>query len=245
VSLVPLACNRIYTQVAGPDVFYELVVGPQNDFAITVTPSAGYDTSIYLLTRQCGVGSACAAGHGADDNPEGVAETLKLSGLATGTYYLGIDSFYPSTDARSSGTYSVSVTGTLAVIDDDGGAGDATTGDDAATGDDAEGDDAATEDAETDAESGDDGGTLDSGAHRDAGASSHADAGHHHDGGEEEGGDASNDDGGSSSGAAASGGCGCRVMGARQADRGPFVAMGTLGLALAFGRRRRVRRRAL
>jgi hypothetical protein len=112
VADVPLGCNGIFTGVAGPDVFYEIPVGPANNFAITVTPSAGYDTSIYLLST-CGDGTTCAMGLGADDNPEGQPETITVNGLTPGTYFLGIDSFYAASDSRGSGTYSVQITGTI------------------------------------------------------------------------------------------------------------------------------------
>ncbi len=114
-TTVGLDCNGIYTSVAGPDVFYEVVVGTGNSFTITVTPSAPYDTSIYLTAPTCGDGSTCALGWGSDDFGPGVAETLTLSGLTPGIYYLGIDSFYGAGDPnnRESGSYTVAVSGSL------------------------------------------------------------------------------------------------------------------------------------
>jgi hypothetical protein len=110
MAAVSLGCNGTYTSVAGPDVFYAIPVGPGNNFTITVTPSAGYDTSIYLTSSECN-GSTCGTGWGADNAAVGGVESLHFSALPTGHYFLGIDSFYPSTDARSSGSYTVSITG--------------------------------------------------------------------------------------------------------------------------------------
>jgi hypothetical protein len=115
VATVSLGCNGTYTSVAGPDVFYEIAVGPGNDFTITVTPAAGYDTSIYVTSSEC-TGSTCGTGWGADVAPAGGAESLHLSALPTGHYFLGIDSFYPSTDARSSGNYTVAISGTVGAV---------------------------------------------------------------------------------------------------------------------------------
>ncbi len=114
-TTVDLDCNEIYTSVAGPDVFYELVVGTGNSFTITVTPTAPYDTSIYLTAPMCGVGADCESGWGADDFGPGVPETLTLSGLTPGIYFLGIDSFYGAGDPdnRESGSYAVAITGNL------------------------------------------------------------------------------------------------------------------------------------
>jgi hypothetical protein len=116
-STIALACNGTYTNVAGPDVFYEIDVGPgSGTFVITVTPSAGYDTSIYLTHPACGDGAECSTNWGADTFYAGHAESVTLSGLSTGVYYLGIGSFYGASDARGQGTYAVSVNGNLGSI---------------------------------------------------------------------------------------------------------------------------------
>jgi hypothetical protein len=118
VTTLPLGCNGSYTNVAGPDVFYELDVAAGNSFTVTVTPTGPYDTSIYLMAPTCGDGADCENGWGADDFGAGGAETLSLSGLAPGTYYLGVDSFYGAGDpgGREAGNYAVTVSGSLGMI---------------------------------------------------------------------------------------------------------------------------------
>lgn len=110
VATVPLACNQIYQQVAGPDVFYTLFVGAGNAFSVTVTPSRGYDPSVYLLST-CGAGNTCALG--ADNGLAGQPEVLTVNGLAPGRYTLGIDSFFPTNDSQSQGTFSIAFAGSL------------------------------------------------------------------------------------------------------------------------------------
>ena len=102
---------------SGPDLIYSFTVSSGNSLTITVTPTPPYDTSIYILST-CGNGATCVAY--ADTVPGNPPETITVSGLAPGTYYLYIDSFY-STDpaspfffpAGAQGPYSLSVTGTL------------------------------------------------------------------------------------------------------------------------------------
>lgn len=111
------ACTN-YTAVQGPDKIYRLVVATAGTMNITVTPQAGYDTSIYLLNDAvfacpAGTGSvapAAACVGGADDVLSGGAETISLAALPAGTYNLFVDSFY-STGALSAGTFSLAITG--------------------------------------------------------------------------------------------------------------------------------------
>jgi hypothetical protein len=94
----------------GPDRIYSITVAAGNSLTITVTPAATYDVDIYLLGT-CGNGSTCVSEK--DAGIEGVAETLGPMTLAPGTYSLYIDSAYPIDDKLGSGTYALSVTGTL------------------------------------------------------------------------------------------------------------------------------------
>lgn len=94
----------------GPDRVYSITVAAGNSLTIQVTPAATYDVDVYLLGT-CGSGSTCVAEK--DTGIEGQAETLGPITLAPGTYSLYIDSVYPIDDPLGSGTYSLSVTGTL------------------------------------------------------------------------------------------------------------------------------------
>jgi MYXO-CTERM domain-containing protein len=116
VGTVPLACNTHFTQVAGPEQVFAVQVNDNSNFSITVTPTSAWDPSIYLVTADAGnacQATSCTSGFGADANGVSLAETLSFTNLAAGTYYLVVDSFYATTDGRSSGTFNVDVTGTL------------------------------------------------------------------------------------------------------------------------------------
>lgn len=115
IATVPLGCNGNYLSVAGPEVLYRLVLGTGNAVTITVTPSAGYDPSIYLLST-CGNGTTCNSGWGADKGLAGQAETLTLSGVPAGIYYLAVDSFFPATDTQSRGTFTITATGNFGTM---------------------------------------------------------------------------------------------------------------------------------
>ena len=111
VAAVPIACNGNYTAVAGPDHIYSVTVGAGNNLSFTATPTAAWDPSIYLLST-CGTGTSCVTG--ADDGLSNTAESFSASGLAAGTYFFYVDSFY-STGALSAGPYTVDITGTVPV----------------------------------------------------------------------------------------------------------------------------------
>jgi len=99
-----------YVDTMGPDVVYQLALEAGNSLTIQLTPSdAGYDPSIYLY-RSCGAGEMCVSG--SDNADVGAAEQFSVSGLAAGTYFLYVDSFYGGV-ASSSGGYTLSVTGSL------------------------------------------------------------------------------------------------------------------------------------
>jgi hypothetical protein len=94
----------------GPDRIYSITVAAGNSLTIQVTPAATYDVDVYILGT-CGTGSTCVSEK--DTGAEGVPETLGPITLSPGTYYLYIDSIYPIEDKLGSGTYALSVTGTL------------------------------------------------------------------------------------------------------------------------------------
>jgi hypothetical protein len=114
VTAIPGGCST-YTTVAGPDKIYTFSVVTAGSLTVTATPSGGtYDLAAYLISSCPGgtgnsVGSGCIMG--ADVVNTNTVETFTVANLAPGTYYLYIDSFY-SSGTKSSGPYSLSVTGT-------------------------------------------------------------------------------------------------------------------------------------
>jgi hypothetical protein len=96
----------------GPDRIYSFTVAAGNSLTFQVTPAATYDVDIYLLGT-CGSGSTCVIER--DTGIEGQPETLGPVALSPGTYYLYVDSVYPLDDKLGSGTYTLSVTGTLGI----------------------------------------------------------------------------------------------------------------------------------
>jgi hypothetical protein len=114
VSAIPGGCST-YMTVAGPDKIYTFNVVTAGSLTVTATPSGGtYDLAAYLISSCPGgtgntIGSGCIMG--ADVVNTNTVETFTVANLAPGTYYLYIDSFY-STGGKSSGPYSLSVTGT-------------------------------------------------------------------------------------------------------------------------------------
>jgi hypothetical protein len=100
----------------GEDEAYAITVGASQslDISATLTGSAG-DLALFLIGT-CGNGASClstsqdAIGTGA--GPEIIPT---VTGLAAGTYYVYIDSYYDAGTAGSCGTFTLNVTGTLPV----------------------------------------------------------------------------------------------------------------------------------
>lgn len=129
VNSIQSGCSN-YTVTAGPDVIYRLtlpaVASRPATTSITVTPSGGYDTAIYLLNSSgtaCPAGTANAATNCVAGNDAGLtnaAETItdaELDALPAGTYYLFVDSFYSAGNAgspnRHQGPYTLSLVNTI------------------------------------------------------------------------------------------------------------------------------------
>lgn len=112
-SALPATCST-YASVAGPDVVYSLVLGAGNDLTFSVTPEAGYDVAIHLLST-CDDALSCVSG--SDTGLVGMTEGFTVSGLADGTYVFYVDSFYAtgseSRPTRHQGAFGLSVTGSL------------------------------------------------------------------------------------------------------------------------------------
>ena len=117
------ACTG-YTASAGPDKIYRIVVATAGSLTITVTPSSGYDTSIYLLNDAvtacpAGTGNTAAAAacvDGADSGLTNTAETVTAAALPAGNYSFYVDSFYSAGSAgspnRHNGPFTIAVSGT-------------------------------------------------------------------------------------------------------------------------------------
>jgi len=125
VDSVPISCNGFYTTVPGPDHIYMFTVGTGNNLTLTTSTSDNdYDISTYAVST-CGDGNTCVGGSDSCfavntlGNPCGTdaTEAFSLSGVAAGTYYFYVDSFYSpgNPDGRDSGPYTVDITGTLPV----------------------------------------------------------------------------------------------------------------------------------
>lgn len=126
VTSIQSGCSNYMTN-AGPDVVYTFDLGPLGartaSLAITVTPSGGYDASIYTLSTAgagCPAGTANAATNcvnGSDAAGANGVETItdaKTDAMAAGTYFLFVDSFY-STGTLSAGAYSLTMNRPLPV----------------------------------------------------------------------------------------------------------------------------------
>jgi hypothetical protein len=118
VNNVQAGCEE-YTQVAGPDVIYTFTLGPVaargNPMTITLTPNAAWDPAIYNLST-AGVGCPAGTGNvvtncvnGADSGLANTPETItdaEMDAMVAGTYFLFVDSFYP-TGTLSGGPYTL------------------------------------------------------------------------------------------------------------------------------------------
>lgn len=125
VNSIQAGCSE-YSTVAGPDVVYTFTLGALGargtPLTITVTPSSGFDTSIYTLST---AGAGCPAGpsaaatncvNGSDSGVNDVAETIsdaETDAMAAGTYFLFVDSFYSTPSGggvpRHNGPYSLAM----------------------------------------------------------------------------------------------------------------------------------------
>jgi hypothetical protein len=115
INSLPVGAST-YPTVDGPDVFYTFNVLRPGTLTFTVTPTGGFDASIYLL-RGTAVGSSAFAGR--DAGAANVVESFTTGELEVGTYFFVVDSFYSDGSAafpnRMAGPYTLSVTGTAHV----------------------------------------------------------------------------------------------------------------------------------
>jgi hypothetical protein len=110
IGTIALGCSD-YTTTGGPDKVYQFTAGASQNMNFLVTPSSGWDPSIYVVST-CSNGDSCVTG--ADGGLGGTAESFTFTGRPAGTYFFWVDSFY-ATGTLSNGGFSVAVTGTLPV----------------------------------------------------------------------------------------------------------------------------------
>lgn len=93
------------------DVIYQISIGASHSAtSIVATPSFAFDIAIGLTSGSCSAFSGCAAY--VDAAGGGSSETLSLSGIAAGTYYLVLTG---TTGVAACGPYTLAANGTLPV----------------------------------------------------------------------------------------------------------------------------------
>lgn len=110
-----LVCGGGLT-AGGASHVYQLEVGAANTFTVSVTPSGGYDTAIFLIgPGACSQAAPCVAD--ADNAGPDAAESLDpTDNLAAGSYYLVVDSTeVGTTNPPACGSYVVGITPELPV----------------------------------------------------------------------------------------------------------------------------------
>lgn len=108
-------CAGGFPAMAGPDHIYQFNVFAGNSLTFTLTPgTADYDIAMYVRSGCLATSGECVASR--DVAKGGQPETLSVSGLAPGTYYLFIDSpLSGDKEGPGNGPYTLSVTGTLGI----------------------------------------------------------------------------------------------------------------------------------
>jgi hypothetical protein len=117
------ACTNLNFPYPGEDEAYAITVGTGHNFTVsaTLTGSTG-DLALFLIGT-CGTGSTClftsqdaiGPGVGPENLNQVGAAPGPITGLASGTYFIYVDSYYAAGSAASCGTYTLNVAGTLPV----------------------------------------------------------------------------------------------------------------------------------
>lgn len=95
----------------GPEDVWVVTPGTGNALTFAIS-DASFDPHLYILGT-CGVTSSCVIG--SDDRPEVSAPSITPTLTAGTTYYVYVDSFWPTGDGDCCGTYTLNVTGTFPV----------------------------------------------------------------------------------------------------------------------------------
>lgn len=110
------ACSNLASPYPGEDEAYAITVGASQSLDITADLAGGAGDLALFLIGTCGNGASCldtsqdAIGPGT--GPEVIPT---VTGLAAGTYYVYVDSYYDAGTAGSCGTYTLNIAGTLPV----------------------------------------------------------------------------------------------------------------------------------
>ncbi|MEO8669866.1 MAG: hypothetical protein ABI411_01050 [Tahibacter sp.] len=100
----------------GEDLAYRITVGASQSLNISATLAGSAGDLALFLIGTCGSGPSCLKTSqdaiGVGTGPETIPT---VTGLAAGTYYVYVDSYYDAGTAGSCGTYTLNVTGTLPV----------------------------------------------------------------------------------------------------------------------------------
>jgi hypothetical protein len=103
------SCSGLNAIGASPDTIYQVQIGAGATGNISIAPT-GYDATLALMSGSCSAGSFCA--RESEAGAIGVTETVQLSGLTAGPYWVLITSFGGAPDC---GPTAVTVTPLLPV----------------------------------------------------------------------------------------------------------------------------------
>ena len=90
----PLYGGCTYYSQYGPDVVYHINLSTTTSLTVTMTPEAGYDCGLYVVTDCTDVVNSCVVG--ADENLGGQPETVTFTAEANVDYFIICDSFSAS-----------------------------------------------------------------------------------------------------------------------------------------------------
>jgi len=98
------------------DLAYQVTLSAGNNFTISVAPT-GWDAYVALLSGSCSEAAACPSNGEADNGGVGTAETLTLSNLGAGTYFVLVSSLAsPGGNPETScGPFALTATGAFPV----------------------------------------------------------------------------------------------------------------------------------
>jgi len=103
LDLTSSGCTGKSTQ--GPDLFYSAPLSGNLLYKVSLTPAAGYDAALYILSK-CGT-SSCVVG--ADAGVAGEEEVIVFKPPATGTYIIGVDTRIKGTSTAARGKFTLTV----------------------------------------------------------------------------------------------------------------------------------------
>jgi len=103
INLAKTACTGNDTE--GPDLFYKIDLVGGKSYKVKLTPATGYNASVYMLSK-CDK-TACVAG--AESAYSGSAESFTYTPKTSGTYIVGVDTYYAASSSLASGKFTLDV----------------------------------------------------------------------------------------------------------------------------------------